>query len=244
LPLVFAFHGYGDGDNGPLLETFFKFKPVANEAGFLYITPDGTKDTAGQQFWNATDACCDFDALHPDDVGYIRAVVQDTSKHYRVDAKRVYAFGLSAGGFFVHRLACDAADVFAAVFSMSGATFTDASQCKPTEPLSIVELHGTKDTTVSYDGGKGEYGGTYPAAKDTIGHWAGYDGCTGDLTPSGQTYDLFPALGGAETQVAKYASCTHGDAELWTVTDGSHAPAIGPAFAQTVWSFFAAHPKP
>src|SRR4051812_6103907 len=110
IPLVLAFHGYGDGDTGPILEKYFKLTKVSDASTFLYVTPNGTKDSADQQFWNGTDACCDFDKKNPDDVGYIRALVADVAKHYTLDAKRVYAVGLSGGGVFVHRLACDAPD--------------------------------------------------------------------------------------------------------------------------------------
>ncbi len=241
--LVLAFHGYGDNDDGPTLEKYFELEPLADTEGFLYVTPNGTKDKSGQRFWNATDACCDFDTLRPDDVGYVRALVADVGKHHAIDPKRVYAVGLSAGGFFAHRLACDASDVFAAVVSQSGATYVDASKCKPTDPLALVEIHGTKDDTVLFDGGHMSYGDVntdYPSAHDTVAHWAGYDGCTGALADSGESRDVFAQY---KVGVSRYA-CTRGAVELWTATDGVHAPAYSPNFAKTIWSFFAAHPKP
>lgn len=245
-PLVLAFHGYGSDDDGATLEKFFKLKPVADAHGFLYVTPDGTKDASGQRFWNGTDACCDFDSKKPDDVGYVRALVTDVAKSHAVDPKRVYAVGLSGGGFFVHRLACDAADVFAAVVSMSGATYADASKCAPTAPVAVVELHGEKDDVVLYDGGTLDMldvHAKYPSAKETVAHWAAYDGCAGSLEETGTTLDLF-TLPGAETRVARYGGCRGGGAELWTVTDGPHAPLMNAGFGAAIWSFFAAHPKP
>jgi polyhydroxybutyrate depolymerase len=241
VPLVFAFHGYGDGDNGKQLEKFFKLTPVADEQKFLYITPEGTKDKAGEQFWNGTDACCAFDGNPPDDVGYIRAVVDDVAKKHKLDRKRVFAVGLSAGGFFAHRLACDAADVFAAIVSMSGATFEDKQRCAPKDGVAVVELHGEKDDVVKVEGGE-LYAVKYPSAQNTVAHWAGYNGCTGTLADSGQTLDLF-TLPGAETTVARYQGCARGAVELWTVKNGSHAPMMGPSFGKSIWSFFAAHPK-
>jgi polyhydroxybutyrate depolymerase len=243
--LVMAFHGYGDNDDGPTLERYFQFKPIADAEGFLYITPNGTKDKGDQRFWNATDACCDFDSLKPDDVGYVRAVVDDVAKKHNLDRKRVFAIGLSAGGFFAHRLACDASDVFASVVSQSGATFKDASKCKPTEPLAIVEIHGTKDEVIDYNGGHQNFGDVdadFPGAKETVAHWAGYTQCTGDLTDTGKTLDLFQ-MAGAETSISTYA-CPKGAVELWTVNGGMHAPAYSADFAKTIWSYFAAHPKP
>jgi len=241
--LVLAFHGYGDGDNGKLLESYFKLTKVSDAEGFLYVTPNGTKDSTGQQFWNGTNACCDFDLKGTDDVGYVRALVADVAKHFALDPKRVFAVGLSGGAVFVHRLACDAPDLFAAVISVSGATWKDDTKCKPKEGISLVELHGDSDDTVLYAGGELQ-GVTYPSAKDTVAHWAGHDGCTGGLVPGGAALDLVPSLAGAETIVEHYDGCAKGAVELWTVKGGVHAPPFGPTFGPALWTFFAAHPKP
>ena len=233
-PLVLAFHGYGSGDTGKILETYFKLKRVANKEGFLYITPDGIKDRDKPQFWNGTDACCDFYKNGSDDVAYVRAIIDDVAKHYNLDQKRVYVTGLSAGGFFVHRLACDLSDRIAAVVSVSGATYADASKCKPNEGLSIVEMHGDMDDTVDYMGGTQDYGNVhnvpYPSAHDTAAHWAAYNGCTGPLANTTTTYDLEAPVPGAETHVAAYAGCAKGAMELWTVQGGPHFTYLTPTF--------------
>jgi polyhydroxybutyrate depolymerase len=245
--LVLAFHGYGDGDNGATLETYFQLKPVADKEGFLYITPNGIKDKDKQQFWNGTDACCDFYKKNPDDVAYVRAILDDVAKHYNLDQKRVFVTGLSAGGFFAHRLACDLSDRVAAVFSVSGATFADATKCKPKEGVAIIEMHGDKDATIDFNGGTSDYGDVsgvpYPSAFETVGHWARYNGCTGALTDTGVTYDLEKPIAGAETHVAAYSGCAKGSVELWTVQGGPHFTYLTPSFGPTVWSFFSAHPK-
>ena len=245
-PLVLAFHGYGDGDDGALLEKYFRITPVSDAKGFLYVTPNGTKDSLDERFWNGTDACCDFDKKNPDDVGYIRALVADVAKHHAVDPKRVYALGLSGGAFFVHRLACEASDLFAGIISVSGATYQDDARCKPKAGLALAEIHGDQDDTVKYAGGELDYLGSmakYPSAHDTVAHWAAHDGCTGALAPAG-TLDLVADLEGNETTVERYGACAKGDVELWTVKGGVHAPLFGPTFAPALWSFFEAHPKP
>lgn len=244
--LVLAFHGYGDGDNGALLERYFRIKPVANSSDFLYVTPEGTKDKHGEQFWNGTDACCDFDASGIDDVAYVRALVADVSKKHAVDPKRVYAVGLSGGAFFVHRLACEASDVFAAVVSVSGATWDDASRCKPTGHVSVAELHGEEDDVVLYAGGtlkRGKINARYPSADATVAHWATYNGCTGPRTQTG-TMELVGSTAGEETRVERYPGCSRGAVELWSITGGGHAPSFGASLAPALWTFFSAHPKP
>jgi polyhydroxybutyrate depolymerase len=247
MPLVLAFHGYGDGDDGKLVEKYFKLAPVAEEKGFLYVAPDGTMDKDKQRFWNGTDACCDFQKSGVDDVAYVKALIEDVAAHYNVDRKRIYATGVSGGGIFAHRLACDMSETFAAVLSLSGATFADASRCKPTSPLSIAEVHGDKDDVVVYEGGTLTYGkidAAYPSAKDTVAHWAAYSGCSGALEPTGTTLDLASKIPGAETKVERYAGCSRGDVELWTIAGGPHAPLFNPEWGRTIWSFFDAHAKP
>ena len=120
-PLLLLLHGYGDR-GASLASTRWNVAAAATPRGMLLARPNGTADSHGSRFWNATDACCDFESKAIDDVGYLTAVIDDVAAHYRVDPKRVWALGLSNGGFMAHRLACDAADRFAAVVSVSGAT--------------------------------------------------------------------------------------------------------------------------
>ena len=58
LPLVVLLHGYGA--TGAMQESYFKFESVAETNKFILVYPDGTLDSSGKRFWNATDACCDF----------------------------------------------------------------------------------------------------------------------------------------------------------------------------------------
>ena len=50
----------------------------------------------------------------------MRAVVADVQRRYSVDPQRVYATGMSNGGMLAHRLACEAADVFAGIAAVAG----------------------------------------------------------------------------------------------------------------------------
>ena len=57
-PLVILLHGHGYG--GAEMESYMQFRPLAEARGFLYCYPDSTADSADNQFWDATDSCCDF----------------------------------------------------------------------------------------------------------------------------------------------------------------------------------------
>jgi polyhydroxybutyrate depolymerase len=145
-----------------------------------------------------------------------------------------------------HRLACDISERIAAVVSISGATWLDASKCKPTSPVSIVEMHGDADDTVPYGGSASKPGALpgIPSAHDTVAHWAKYNGCTGSIQVAGAPLDLESSVPGAETKVEKYAGCVRGDVELWTAVDGPHAPLFTASFVPALFDYFIAHPKP
>ena len=74
-PLVMMLHSYGS-DSNYLEYRYFELLPWSDRLGFLYVAPDGTEDPAGVQFWNATDACCDFYHTGVDDSGYLRALLE------------------------------------------------------------------------------------------------------------------------------------------------------------------------
>jgi len=94
------------------------------ELGFLYVFPDGTEDSDGILFWNATDAGYDFFGSGVDDPGYLRALIEEIIVQLNVDSDRIYAIGHSNGGSMVFRMACDHAELIAGIASLAGATST------------------------------------------------------------------------------------------------------------------------
>lgn len=245
-PLVIGLHGYGPGDNAKALERWMKLAPEADARGYLYVLPSGTLDSEMNPFWNGTSACCDFDGTKVDDVKYLAAVIEDVARTHALDRKRVYVTGISGGGIMAHRLACDLSDRIAAIVSISGATWLDASKCKPTSAVSIVEMHGDRDDVVPYGGSRSIAASLpgLPSARETVDHWAAYNGCTGAIRVAGPPLDLESEVAGAETKVEKFDGCARGDVELWTAIGGGHAPLFTAQLVPTLFDYFAAHPKP
>ena len=241
-------HGYSA--SGQLEEnTVFQLTPASDTYGFLYALPDGTLDSMGNRFWNATDACCNFYGSHVDDVAYLNAVIDDIESKYTVDLKQVFVGGHSNGAMMAQVLACRSARRIAAVFSYAGALWANTAMCAPDDAVSVVELHGDMDPTVPYDGGSNAaypQSPPYPSAPVTVMTWASRDGCTGAPTSDGESFDLVPSLPGSETTVAKAGACPPGvDAELWTIHGGVHMDTLNaPAFGNAVWGFLNSHPKP
>jgi polyhydroxybutyrate depolymerase len=237
------FHGYGA--TGATQETIvFRIATASDAHGFLYAYGDGTIDSAGKRFWNATDGCCNIDHSPVDDVAYFDAIVQDVSSKYAVDPKRVYAIGHSNGGFMAHRLACDRSTEIAAIVALAGDNYVDESKCNPTVPVSVLQVHGDADQTILYDGGATTTG-PYPSAHDSVATWASKDGCTGALAPTGQMLDLDPGIAGDETRVNAYGGCPSGvDVQLWTIQGGPHIPTLNhPQWGEMVWAFLSAHSR-
>ncbi|MCA9579918.1 MAG: alpha/beta fold hydrolase, partial [Myxococcales bacterium] len=152
-PLLVLLHGFGA--NGDVQSAYLGLEAAVDEAGVLYVHPDGTENRIGKRFWNATDACCAGPISNDvDDSAYLAAVIAKVRSQYDVDPRRIYVTGHSNGGFMSYRMACDHADLVAAVASIEGATFADPDDCSPSEPVAALQIHGTADKTIRYDGGK------------------------------------------------------------------------------------------
>lgn len=157
-PLVVNFHGLF-GSPAQQVE-FSQFDPTAEAHGMLVAYPAGI----GASF-NAGGCCGEASSSGVDDVGFARALVADVSVKMCVDPRRVYATGMSNGGHMAHRIACEAADLFAAAASVAGILYV--AECAPARPISMIQLHGTSDLIVGYNG-----------VPEMMAAWADRNGCS------------------------------------------------------------------
>ena len=242
--LLLALHGYGD--DGASFVQALGLPALARRKGLVLVAPDGTLDPRGHRFWNATDACCDFFDHPVDDVAYLRGLLEEVSAAYRVDARRRYVLGLSNGAFMAHRLACEAADEIAAIVPIAGTTWADPGRCRPSSPVSVLQVHGDADRIIFYQGGQHVLGlgkGLYPGSVATIERWARLDHCSGSRVPAPPALDL-DREPGAETWVEQVAGCPAGvDVRLLTLRGGPHVPAFAAAFGEWSTAWLEAHPK-
>jgi polyhydroxybutyrate depolymerase len=241
LPLVVLLHGYGA--TGAMQESYMKFESVAETNKFILVYPDGTVDSSGRRFWNATDACCDFLSDVADDV-YLLSILKEMESSYSIDAKRIYFVGHSNGGFMSYRMACKYPDRIAAIASLAGASYFKTTDCGAKSSVSVLQVHGTKDETILYDGGQ-ILGTSYPGAVASASQWATFNQCTQNAVTRSSKFDLEPNITGDETSVTAWTNCQNSsEVELWTMEGAAHIPTLKSTFATKIWEFFAAHPKP
>lgn len=245
-PLVVALHGGGGsadqfaGENG--------LEELADEEQFVVVHPDGSEGgRLGLQTWNAGDCCGPAADGDVDDVGFVRALVEELGAELPIDPDRVYALGHSNGAMLSYRLACEAADVFAAIGSQAGALGVDT--CAPAQPVAFLHVHGTADTNVPLEGGigSGVAGVSFRSTIGSIETLVAAQGC--DDEPVDAIDDANPDLststwscpGGAEVQLALVDSGAHG----WfggPRADRRDGPA-GVDSTALIWTFLAAHPR-
>jgi len=184
-----------------------------------------------------------------DDVGFVRALIEELSTIISIDPDRIYATGFSNGSIMVYRLACELSDQIAAIGPI-GATqiLEDEQACHPGRSVPVIHFHGTADRLNPYAGGATQAGFQFISMDDAIQFWVDKNECSDQVqrTEAGSiVHDL-------------YAPCLQNSAvELYTILDGEHAWPGGEAVSPQVgeptmeisatslmWEFFVSHPMP
>jgi len=245
-PLVLVLHGHGGAPRGTARNTGMSAE--ADREGFLVAYPAGLN-----RGWN--DGRVEVGAT-ADDVAFLAGVIDDVAARYDVDRSRVFAAGISNGGFMSMRLACELSDRIRAV-GIVAATLSEPlhATCKPKRPVAVVMFNGSDDPLVPYGGGsiRGNRGRIL-GAEATASFWAKENGCTAEPERS----DLPVADSGDPTRVslARYTGCKPGaEVRLYTIHGGGHTWPGGrpyaPAFLvgkvsrqldadEVMWEFFRA----
>lgn len=243
LPLVVLLHGYGA--DSAIQNLYFQLTNRARTRGFYVLLADGTRDAENRQFWNATDACCDLGGAGVDDASYLTGLLDEAEAALPIDADRIYFMGHSNGGFMSYRMACEIGERIAAIASLAGSDFEADTTCVPDRAPSVLEIHGTADTTIPYDGGE-ILSATFPGSVEVVERWAARAGCDVTMPSTGTPFNFMAALPGDETTVTDYTTgCTEGrGAALWTIEGGEHIPGIiQPDFTNAIIDWLMAHPR-
>ncbi len=252
-PLLVLLHGYGSSGDG--IKDYLHLGAEAMARGMVVAAPDGTASYDGSRFWNATDACCGPFQNGIDDSGYLAGLIEEIERRTAIDPRRIYVAGHSNGGFMSYRLACDRADLVAALVSLSGAMLADPAACLAGSPVSVLQVHGMADRVIPYLGNivPGRDGkprpGSFPGAEASVEMWADFDGCATTGVAQPERLDLVEHLSGADgpvdTTVTVYdKGCRDGSAaELWSIEGADHIPAFSTDVPRRIIDFLLAHPK-
>jgi polyhydroxybutyrate depolymerase len=165
VPLVFVLHGFTQ--SGLSIMNVSAFNSVADTANFIVVYPNGISN-AWNTYANIPGAST------ANDIGFIEALIDTISANYSIDQNRIYSCGFSAGGFMSHLLACKSLRCFAAIASVAG-TMTDSvyNSCVPSSNLSVLQIHGTSDNIVNFNGALGN-----KSATEVVDLWKNFNACS------------------------------------------------------------------
>lgn len=227
VPAVLIFHG-GEGD-GRNAEAASRLSAAADAGGFVAVFPN----SPGQQ-WNDGRATT---ASEFDDVGFVRALIGELQIRNGVDPNRVFAAGMSNGGMFTQRLACEASGVFRAyAVGIANMPRDLEGRCFPSQPVPMIFFNGTADRLMPFEGGeiatsrlmRAGVGGTVLSRAATQRFWAQRNGC---LPGSGPR--ALPDLvdDGTSVSLEEFTGCRDGAVlRFYTIEGGGHTwPGAGGA---------------
>jgi len=254
-PLLIALHG-GLGTSDQFAANS-AFDELAEANAFIVVYPDGIRavpDRPGLQTWNGGYCCGPAARQDVDDVGFVRFLIDLLSERFMIDETRVFAAGHSNGAIMAYRLACELSDRIVAIGVQAGSLGID--DCRPSESVSVLHIHGLSDTNHPIDGGVGTgvSGVDFRSARVAVRTLAELDGC--DSEPLIDLVASKPDLG-----VSTWSNCAYGAVvRLITVEGASHAwmghpaasegaaalvgePYEGFDSSRAIWSFLFQHPR-
>lgn len=145
--LLFAFHGYGSSNL--FLMSYSGFNDIATQENFIVVYPQGSP-LFGISHWNVGGWTSDSTT---DDIAFTDFLITTMKDSYNINEDRIYATGMSNGGFMSFLLACQMSDTFAAIASVTGSMTPETlDNCDPVREVPVLQIHGTNDLVVSYNG--------------------------------------------------------------------------------------------
>ena len=202
---------HGAGATGQDQAALSHYDAVADAHGFVVAYPDGIDLS-----WADGRGASVPDRQGVDDVGFIAALVGKLVEEFGIDPGHVFATGMSAGAFMTNRLACERADLFAAVAPVAGTLGANVA-CNPSRPVSVLETHGTADPIVPFNGGTmtGRGGvSNIVAAPAMVDRWRQVDGCQ-DVQEV-----VLPNTGDGTQSVRSSSTCSAGTEVVFMRIDG------------------------
>ena len=202
------FHGYGGSAEQQL--HYADMRPLADAENFILVYPQGTL-LAGDAHWNAG-LESDANKSDADDFGFVEALLSELSDSYTIDSTRVYACGYSNGAFFTYALACYYSDKIAAIGSVAGTMMEETyNNCEPSHPTAMINIHGTADYAVPYDGGSEGL----LSIDAVLAYWIGFNNTsTTPIVDRGVPIEQYSYVGGDNDTAVEHYKVIDG-AHIW-----------------------------
>ncbi len=230
-PLILNFHGLNS--NAAEQELYTGFDAIADTAKFIVVYPQGLNNS-----WNLLPGA-------PDDVNFASVLIDSLKQMYSVDSGCVYSTGLSNGAFLSFNLGCYISNKLAAIAPVAG-NMAQLQQilCFPAKGMPVMEIHGTADAVVSYNGTSG-----VPTVPETVHWWVTKNAC--DTTPVISSLPDINSTDGCTVQKCTYSNgLDNSEVIHYKVTGGGHTWPGAVPFAplgntcgdfnasETIWLFF------
>ena len=235
--VLFNLHGYGSDAIEQMNYTNFNNLANTKENNFILIHPQGaplnTALTSSSSHWNSGGWTI---GSNVDDVDFIDTIIKLVSQKYDLNQNRIYSTGMSNGGFMSYHLACNLSSKIAAVASVTGSmSFETYESCNPSHPTAILQVHGTIDVTVPFQGNS-TLG--MRSINDVMDYWKVYNAC--DVDPTSIITDYFDIE--IAVQHDTYSNCLNDvHVELYKIEGMGHTwpykGRYGISATEIIWEF-------
>ena len=235
--VLFNLHGYGSNALEQMNYTNFNNLANTKENNFILIHPQGaplnTVLTSSSSHWNSGGWTIGSTV---DDVDFIDTIIKLVSQKYNLNQDRIYSTGMSNGGFMSYHLACNLSSKIAAIASVTGSMSKETYEdCNPTHSTSILQVHGTIDATVPFEGNSAL---GMRSINDVMDYWKLYDAC--DIEPISIVTDYFDIE--ISVQHDTYLNCLNDvQVELYKIEGMGHRwpnkQRYGISATEKIWEF-------
>jgi polyhydroxybutyrate depolymerase len=207
-PVVMTLHGAGG--NGASMRGALGLDALADARGFVAVYPDGV-----QASWAfGCGDCSPAERAGVNDAYFLNTLLEHLSDHLSLDLSQIYLVGFSQGGMLAGYAACRSLFPVAGIGLVAATVVRPVLEwCDPDPPLSVVQIHGTADGQLPWNGLGQET--PWPGVEEVSESFRGAAGCD----PEPATEDLPQGAG----ELLRYSGCgPGGGVALYRLEGGGH----------------------
>jgi polyhydroxybutyrate depolymerase len=218
-PLVIVLHGAKL--TAKIAQLVTEFDKISNENNFIVAYPN-----ALHHQWNDGRGKGYTPSYGIDDVKFISQLIDYLIWKYQVNPKKVYIAGFSSGGMLSQKLGMERADKIAAIAEVSSSLPLSqlALNRKPSKPLPVLMINGTRDPAFPWEGGNtrivGIKVGPVAPIMDSVQFWLDANG--GLTSPPDFHQVLSSKKGGGAVDVTYYPTASNTCVILYKIYGGGH----------------------